>query len=72
MAGTGAHYAIYEGEVNLDDIIDSGDDAPIDNQAALASLGYMPEDGNGGGLIDSSDAAIIDNSAALAIGVATL
>jgi photosystem II stability/assembly factor-like uncharacterized protein len=71
MAGPGTHYAIYGGDVNQDDIIDSGDAAPVDNQAALASSGYIPEDVNGDGLIDSSDAAIIDNSAAMAIGVAT-
>lgn len=64
-------YAIFGGDVNQDDLIDSSDAAPVDNEAAMASSGYMPEDVNGDGLIDSSDASIIDNSAALAIGAIT-
>lgn len=63
-------YAIFGGDVNQDDIIDLGDSAPVDNKAALASSGYLPEDVNGDGLVDLSDASIIDNNAAMAIGVA--
>jgi len=64
-------YAIYSGDVNQDDIIDLGDSAPVDNQAAMAGSGYMPEDVNGDGLVDLSDAAIIDNNAAQAVGAVT-
>lgn len=62
---------IFEGDVNQDNIIDFGDAAPVDNKAATASSGYIPEDVNGDGLVDFSDAAIIDNNAASAIGTVT-
>jgi len=71
MAGPGTHYAIYGGDVNQDDIIDSGDMIPVENDAATASSGYLFNDCNGDGLIDSSDMVIIENNAAQAIGAIT-
>ena len=44
--------------------------APVDNQAAAFSAGYLPEDCNGDGLIDGSDLAIVDNNAGAFVGVA--
>ena len=64
-------YAIYSGDVNQDDIIDLGDSSPVDNQAAMAGSGYIPEDINGDGLVDLSDFVAIDNNAAMAIGAIT-
>ncbi|MEI6748517.1 MAG: dockerin type I domain-containing protein [Bacteroidota bacterium] len=62
-------WALYAGDVNQDGIIDSGDMAPVENEAAMATSGYISEDVNGDGLVDSSDMATIDNNAAMAIGV---
>jgi hypothetical protein len=64
-------YAIYGGDVNQDGIVDGSDFAMVDNLAAQASSGYLPEDVNGDGLIDGSDFAIIDNIASQAIGAVT-
>ncbi len=64
-------YAIFGGDVNQDDIIDLGDSSPVDNQAAVAGSGYIPEDINGDGLVDLSDFVNIDNNAAMAIGAVT-
>ena len=71
MAGPGTHYAMYGGDVNQDGIVDGSDFAPVDNLAAQASSGYLPEDVNGDGLIDGSDFLIIDNNASQAIGAVT-
>jgi hypothetical protein len=65
------HYAIYGGDVNQDDVIDLSDSAPVDNQAAMAGSGYIPEDINCDGVVDLSDFVIIDNNAAMAIGAIT-
>jgi hypothetical protein len=40
----------------------------VDNEAAMASSGYLTEDVNGDGTVDLSDASIIDNNASMAIG----
>ena len=71
MAGPGTHYAMYGGDVNQDGIVDGSDFAPVDNLAAQASSGYLPEDVNGDGLVDGSDFLIIDNNASQAIGAVT-
>jgi len=64
-------YAIYGGDVSQDGLVDGSDMAPIDNEAATFSAGYIAEDCNGDGLIDGSDMAIADNNAAEFIGLAT-
>jgi hypothetical protein len=64
----GGDYAIYCGDVNQDLLLDGSDLALIENQAAQAASGYLPEDCNGDGLIDGSDLQLSENNAAMAIG----
>jgi len=59
---SGGYWAFYGGDVNQDDIVDSGDMIPIDNLSALFTYGYIPEDANGDGIIDSGDMIIVDNN----------
>lgn len=68
---TDLSYAIYGGDVNQDGIVDGIDFSMVDNLAAQASSGYLPEDVTGDGLIDGSDFATIDNNASQAIGAVT-
>jgi len=63
-------YSLYGGDVSQDGLVDGSDMAPVDNQAAAFSAGYLPEDCNGDGLIDGSDLAIVDNNAGAFVGVA--
>jgi hypothetical protein len=65
------NYAIYGGDINQDGIVDLSDSSVVDNQAAMAASGYIPEDTNGDGLVDLSDFVIIDNNSAMAIGAIT-
>ncbi|MCK9617516.1 MAG: hypothetical protein M0R21_06730 [Lentimicrobiaceae bacterium] len=57
-------YAFWAGDVNLDSFIDSGDMAPVDNDAAAFVMGWSDNDVNGDGFVDSADMTIIDNNAA--------
>jgi hypothetical protein len=68
---TDLNYAFYSGFVIKDDIIDSGDMIIVENDNAIARVGYLDDDCNGDGLIDSSDMLIIENSNNLAIGAIT-
>jgi len=64
-------YAIYGGDVNQDDIIDSKDILPVGNQSNMAGSGYIVEDVNGNGLVDSADLLIIGNNSNIATGAIT-
>lgn len=55
-------FVIFGGDVNQDEIVDSGDMIPIDNLSSNFISGYLPEDANGDGLIDSGDMIIVDNN----------
>ncbi|MEO8209490.1 MAG: S8 family serine peptidase [bacterium] len=57
-------YAMYNGDVNLDGIVDGTDMLLVDNDAVLSIKGYVPTDVNGDGFIDGSDLAITSNNAA--------
>ena len=57
-------FAIYNGDVNQDGIIDGGDKLLIENDAANFNTGYLATDLNGDEVIDGSDAVIADNNAA--------
>ena len=59
---SGGYWVFFGGDVNQDDIVDSGDMIPIDNLSALFTYGYLPEDANGDGIIDSGDMIIVDNN----------
>jgi len=63
-------YVMFGGDVNQDDIVDSGDMMGVDNLSAYSATGYLPEDANGDGLVDSSDMMILDNNASLTISAA--
>jgi len=55
-------YCIYTGNVNQDDIVDSGDMNPVENASVAITVGYVVEDVNGDGIIDSGDMIIIENN----------
>jgi len=62
MLQAGLYSLIYGGDVNQDDIVDSGDMIPVDNLSSAFTTGYLPEDANGDGLVDSGDMILIDNN----------
>jgi len=56
-------FAIYNGDVNQDGIVDASDAAIIDNDASIFTTGYVSSDLTGDGTVDGSDAVIADNNA---------
>ncbi|MEI6749465.1 MAG: hypothetical protein WCM93_09920, partial [Bacteroidota bacterium] len=48
-------WVIFGGDVNQDFIVDGGDMSIVENDAANAVSGYLPDDCNGDGLIDGGD-----------------
>jgi len=56
-------YAIYNGDVNIDGVIDGNDTQLIDNDASVFLSGYFSTDVNGDEVIDGSDASIAGNNA---------
>jgi glycosidase len=67
----GSKYCIYNGDVNMDGIIDSGDLGITDNDNANYVSGYTATDVNGDGIVDSGDLGIMDNNNANYIGKIT-
>jgi uncharacterized protein (TIGR02145 family) len=63
-----SYYAIYGGDVNTDDFVDTGDMTMVDNESNNYSTGYISEDVNGDGQIDTGDMIVIDNNAANYVG----
>lgn len=57
-------YAIFAGDVDQDDFVDSGDMTLLDNQSTSFLTGYLPEDVNGDGFVDTADMVFVDNNAA--------
>lgn len=64
-------FAIFNGDVNQDGVVDGTDAALIDNDAFNFESGYIPSDLNGDEVIDGSDGAIADNNAANFVGKIT-
>jgi len=64
-------WAIWGGDANQDNIIDSGDMILVDNDASAFSTGYLNTDLNGDGLIDSGDMVLLDNNASLFVTAVT-
>ena len=59
------HYAIYSGDVNQDEYIDTGDVTPVDNDnlsGAFSPGGYWISDINGDGYVDTGDVTPTDNN----------
>ncbi|MDQ3022598.1 MAG: hypothetical protein M3R36_18845 [Bacteroidota bacterium] len=59
----GSTYAMYNGDVNQDDVVDLADVATIDNDAFNFASGYLNTDLDGNNIVDISDAAVADNNA---------
>jgi len=59
---TDGKWAIFGGDANQDDIVDSGDMILVDNDVSNFATGYLPSDCNGDGLVDSSDMVLVDNN----------
>lgn len=56
-------FAIYNGDVNQDGVIEGSDLSLIDNDAFNFNKGYLPTDINGDNFIDGTDASIAGNNA---------
>lgn len=67
----GAVYAIYNGDVNQDGIVDGADGSTIDNDISNFGSGYLNTDLNGDEFIDASDAQVTDNNAFNFVGKVT-
>jgi pectate disaccharide-lyase len=67
----GSKWCLYNGDVNRDGIVDSGDLGIIDNDNANYVSGYTYTDVNGDGIVDSGDLGIVDNNNANYIGKVT-
>ena len=59
----GSIYAMYNGDVNQDGVVDGSDGAAIDNAAAIFKTGYVDTDLDANDFVDGSDGAIADNNA---------
>jgi hypothetical protein len=64
----GSKWCIYNGDVNQDGIVDSGDLGVVDNDNANYVSGYPITDLNGDGIVDSGDIGIVDNNNAAYVG----
>jgi hypothetical protein len=56
-------FAIYNGDVDQDGVVDATDAGAIDNDASNFVVGYVNTDLTGDNVTDASDAAIADNNA---------
>lgn len=59
----GDKYCIYNGDVNKDGFIDSGDMSILDNESSQFITGYNQSDVNGDFITDTGDLSIVDNNA---------
>ena len=64
----GSKWCLYNGDVNQDGIIDSGDLGVVDNDNTNYVAGYISTDVNGDGIVDSGDLGIVDNNNAAYVG----
>jgi hypothetical protein len=64
----GSKWCIFNGDVNQDGIVDSGDLGVVDNDNAAYVSGYTSTDVNGDGIVDSGDLGIVDNNNANYVG----
>jgi len=58
----GTDYAIYSGDVNQDDVVDTNDLGDVDNDSNNFVMGYVSTDVNGDGVVDTNDMGIADNN----------
>lgn len=61
--GSEIRYAIYNGDVNQDGIVDASDLSLVDNDASNSVSGYVSTDTNGDDFVDASDLSLVDNNA---------
>jgi len=59
---SGSKFCIYNGDVNLDGIIDAADMSQIDNDGISGATGYLKTDVNGDEIIDGADISLADNN----------
>jgi len=60
-------FALYNGDVNKDGIVDVTDNSLVDNDAFNFNTGYIVTDLTGDNTVDLSDATIVDNNASMFI-----
>ena len=58
----GGVFALYSGDVNQDEFLESSDYSMIENQAQSFTTGYVSEDLNGDWIVESSDYSLIENT----------
>lgn len=58
----GSKFAIYGGNIIVDDNVEAGDIAALDNAVTAILKGYVQEDLNGDGQVDATDVALLDNN----------
>ncbi|HMS65205.1 MAG TPA: hypothetical protein PKD83_08130 [Ignavibacteria bacterium] len=63
----GTRYTLFSGDVNKDDIIDSGDLSQVENDAGVSLSGYVSSDVTGDDFVDATDISILENNAALGV-----
>jgi plastocyanin len=64
-------YVIYGGDVTQDDLVDSADITPVDNDSGNFETGYLVTDANGDGSVDTADMTILDNNSSEYIATVT-
>ena len=57
-------YAIYGGDLNQDDVIDSDDISEVENASGVSLSGYVRSDVTGDNYVDASDVSLVENNAA--------
>ncbi|MBL8008516.1 MAG: hypothetical protein JNJ56_13410, partial [Ignavibacteria bacterium] len=60
-------FAIYNGDINQDGIVDAGDLSPVENDATEGMSGYVLTDVTGDDYVDAGDLSIVENNAAAGI-----
>ena len=55
-------WAIYTGDINQDEFIDSNDFPDLDSDTFNGFVGYYTTDLNGDGFVDSNDFPVLDNN----------
>ncbi len=60
-------WALFNGDVNGDGLIEAADYSDIENAVVNFDLGYLPTDLTGDGLVEAADYSLIENNVPLFI-----
>jgi len=62
-------YAFFGGDVNQDGVVYTTDISNFENDAAIATFGYVPTDLTGDDAVDASDISLVENNAVNSVSV---